>query len=391
MKFSAFLILIPAALRASAQLVVQEQQRPLLDASAQYPGFHVDLNAQRLLEFEDGSRVMMSELEKLELKMRGERFFDVTETPNLNSFGIKKSVDFSYPALSKNETVRDVIKTLTTDGPKANLEVFSGFKTRYYRSDSGRESQEWLLNRIKETVSTSASDAIQSSINVQAFPHSWTQSSIILRINGTSGTDETVVIGAHQDSTNMLFFLPAPGADDDGSGTVTILEALRGVISSGLRPKKNVEFHWYSGEEGGLLGSQAIAQAYKAASANVYAMIQMDMTAWVKKGTKEVVGVVEDFVDPTLTDYVKELVEAYLDIPYVATACGYACSDHGSWSKAGYRSSFTIESEFHDSDPNIHSTRDTIDVSPEFSFTHMLEFSKLAAAFAIELGEWEKA
>ena len=33
----------------------------------------------------------------------------------------------------------------------------------------------------------------------------------------------------------------------------------------------------------------------------------------------------------------------------------------------------------------------TIDFSPEFSFTHMLEFSKLAAAFAIELGEWEKA
>jgi hypothetical protein len=31
-----------------------------------------------------------------------------------------------------------------------------------------------------------------------------------------------------------------------------------------------------------------------------------------------------------------------------------------------------------------------IDVSPEFSFDHMLEFSKLAVAFAIELGGWEK-
>jgi hypothetical protein len=32
-----------------------------------------------------------------------------------------------------------------------------------------------------------------------------------------------------------------------------------------------------------------------------------------------------------------------------------------------------------------------IDISDEFSFTHMLEFSKLATAFAIELGGWKKA
>jgi leucyl aminopeptidase len=32
-----------------------------------------------------------------------------------------------------------------------------------------------------------------------------------------------------------------------------------------------------------------------------------------------------------------------------------------------------------------------IDVSDEFSFDHMLEFAKLAAAFAIELGGWKKS
>lgn len=49
-------------------------------------------------------------------------------------------------------------------------------------------------------------------------------------------------------STNLLFFLPAPGADDDGSGTVTILEALRGLLASGLKPTRNVEFQWYAAE-----------------------------------------------------------------------------------------------------------------------------------------------
>ena len=41
--------------------------------------------------------------------------------------------------------------------------------------------------------------------------------------------DPITIVGAHQDSQNYKnVFDVAPGADDDGSGTVTILEALRG-------------------------------------------------------------------------------------------------------------------------------------------------------------------
>lgn len=38
------------------------------------------------------------------------------------------------------------------------------------------------------------------------------------------------------------------GADDDGSGTVSILESYRALISSNFRPVRPVEFHWYSAE-----------------------------------------------------------------------------------------------------------------------------------------------
>lgn len=66
------------------------------------------------------------------------------------------------------------------------------------------------------------------------------------------------------------------------------------------------------------------------------------------------------------------------------TQCGYSCSDHASFQKAGYQAAFAIESTFENSNKNIHSSSDTID-HPEFSFTHMREFSKLALAFAVEL------
>lgn len=75
------------------------------------------------------------------------------------------------------------------------------------------------------------------------------------------------MVGAHCDSINLANpFLPAPGADDDGSGTVTILEAFRGtsalnplnrysihsllgILISGYIPTSPLEFHFYAGEE----------------------------------------------------------------------------------------------------------------------------------------------
>lgn len=35
---------------------------------------------------------------------------------------------------------------------------------------------------------------------------------------------------------------------DDGSGSVTILEAYRALIAADFRPERTVEFHWYSAE-----------------------------------------------------------------------------------------------------------------------------------------------
>jgi len=136
-----------------------------------------------------------------------------------------------------------------------------------------------------------------------------------------------------------------------------------------------------------LLGSQAVANDYAKRDVDVIAMSQFDMTAWVKAGTREEVGIITDFVDEDLTNFNKLLVEGYLSIPYVDTKCGYACSDHASWSKAGYQSSFTIESSFANSNQKIHSANDRIDISPEFSFEHMLEFSKLAVGYVVELGQ----
>ena len=71
---------------------------------------------------------------------------------------------------------------------------------------------------------------------------------------------------------------------DDGSGSVTILEVLRVMLSSKdlleRKAENTIEFHWYSGEEGGLLGSQALFLEYARKGEDVRAMLQQDMTGF---------------------------------------------------------------------------------------------------------------
>jgi leucyl aminopeptidase len=307
------------------------------------------------------------------------------------------------------EEVSPLAADLSKANMKKNLEHFTSFHTRYYKSHYGIESAEWLYSQVSEVVHESG--ATKYGASVERFAHPWGQFSIIARIPGQS--NNTVVLGAHQDSINLFLpsILAAPGADDDGSGTVTILETLRALLRSEAIVKgqatNTIEFHWYSAEEGGLLGSQAVYSKYKKDLREVKAMLQQDMTGYVQgtldAGEKESVGVIVDYVDQGLTAFIKQVITTvsisinssllvlpsllthypqYCDVPYVETKCGYACSDHASASRFGYPSAFVIESQFENSDKKIHSTDDLIKY---LSFDHMLQHAKMSLAFAYEL------
>ncbi|THH31073.1 hypothetical protein EUX98_g3111 [Antrodiella citrinella] len=356
----------------------------LLAAAAAIQAPLVQQSLTRLVEVDGQVRRWMSEADKRK----------VTDTPNLGSFAhLRSAAKPTYPALNHSHVIRPVLDTLSTQHPKENLKEFTSFTTRYYQSETGRQSQQWLLSRISNITAEYSSETVKDKITITQFKHPWGQHSIIARINGSSTTDDAIIIiGAHQDSTNRIPALPSPGADDDASGTVTILETYRALIAADFSPVRPVEFHWYAGEEGGLLGSAAVAQAYEVEGANVYAMLQLDMTAWVKNGTREEIGVFTDAVDPSLTEFNKKLVDAYVDLPWVETTYpGRACSDHFSWTQAGYPSSSYFEGAFENVNRNVHSINDRWDISPEFSFEHMLEFSKLGVAFAVELAGWTQA
>ncbi|PGG96973.1 hypothetical protein AJ79_09380 [Helicocarpus griseus UAMH5409] len=384
MKLPCVLALSVAAASSALAAVVRDQV-PLnyVTAGAQAEKF--------LVEFAPGETRWVTENEKWALKREGTKFFDITHEAGRDSLlsSASSKIAVTFPsALSHADKVKPLATQLSKDNMFNHLTTFSAFHTRYYKSHYGIQSATWLLEQVQKTISESP--AAKYGAKVEKFDHPWGQFSIIATIPGKS--NKTVVVGAHQDSINMLLpsILAAPGADDDGSGTVTILEALRVLLQSEAIAQGNatntVEFHWYSAEEGGLLGSQAVFSKYKEDNRDVRSMLQQDMTGYsqgtIEAGEPESVGVITDFVDVGLTEFIKKVVEGYCDIPFVLTKCGYACSDHASASRYGYPSAFVIESKFEYSSQRIHTAQDKIEY---LDFNHMLQHAKMTLGLAYEL------
>jgi len=320
-----------------------------------------------------------------ELTRQKAHFMDITFTPNLEAgeaFTVKDSFDGAIPtAPTQQAIVNPIIAKANTDLMKSTLETLSGFNNRYYKSSTGEQSSNWLFGKVQEVVAQSNT---KLTVTVTQFKHtSWNQSSIIAHIDGQNGNQETVIVGAHQDSINMFDRMAgrAPGSDDDGSGSVTILEAFRLLLNSDYVPLRPVEFQWYSGEEAGLLGSQAIAQQYKKDGRTVAGMLQLDMTMYPTKSNPDV-GIVTDYTDSSLNTLTRSLVTAYTTLKPKDFKCGYGCSDHASWNRAGYPSTIPFESSNMHENSKIHTPNDDLTT---VNYDHGLHFAKIAVGFVVEM------
>lgn len=274
----------------------------------------------RLISTSETAEAWMTENQIFSLYRENIKFIDVTDAQDVNSIERPKHPKRQFPSIpSQEHVVAPIISLINLNRTQAFLEHFSSFHTRYYKSKSGLEASLWLHSHLE-----SLSDA--SGYSVTLFDHSWAQKSVIARIEGES--DEIVVLSAHLDSVNQWnpWLGRSPGADDDGSGTATVVEALTLLVGSGFVPKRTLEFHFYSGEEGGLRGSQDIVKAYVEDKKDVYGVYHNDMTGYLEPDSEPVVGLVTDYTSDKLTSSLEMIVTTYSGIGFELTECGYACS-----------------------------------------------------------------
>jgi bacterial leucyl aminopeptidase len=258
-----------------------------------------------------------------------------------------------------------------------NLSTLSSFQDRYANSDHGVKAANW----IKDYVETLAKNNQRSDVTVYTIPTgSYKQPSVIAKI-GTSSAPG-IVIGAHMDTLSGSFS-KKPGADDDGSGTVTVLEVARTLLSSGMTFNKPIYFMWYAAEEQGLVGSGYVVSEFKKKNIPVDAVLHFDMTGYAHKN-ESTMWLMSDYSNKELTAYLEKLINTYVKQPVKYTACGYACSDHASWNKGGFAAAMPFESSMNNDNPNIHSSQDTMD---KLSLSHMTDFAKLGTSFVVELAQ----
>jgi Zn-dependent M28 family amino/carboxypeptidase len=82
---------------------------------------------------------------------------------------------------------------------------------------------------------------------------------VVAIIEGSEYPDEYIILSSHLDHIGIENGIINNGADDDGSGTVAMLEiaeAFQKAVTEGLGPKRSIIFLHVTGEEKGLLGSE---------------------------------------------------------------------------------------------------------------------------------------
>jgi Zn-dependent M28 family amino/carboxypeptidase len=67
------------------------------------------------------------------------------------------------------------------------------------------------------------------------------------------------------------------GADDDGSGTVTVLAVADAMLKSKVKPKRSIIFVWHTGEEKGLWGSKYFTENPTVPRDSIVAQLNLDM------------------------------------------------------------------------------------------------------------------
>jgi len=334
---------------------------------------------KRLIQFNETTTVWMTveEVEKLAECGHAVHFMDITDYPSLD--GYPKPKKFPAPTtLTQQELVRKIISNVDPARIVATITTLSAYNSRYYTTQNGLQSANWLRTEYSRI------GAGRSDVEVHLFEHNWVQPSVIARMIGSSYPNEIVIIGGHIDSTaggggNNR----APGADDDASGSATVMEVFRLLVESGFVPDRTLEFQGYAAEEVGLLGSQDIAQDYLYNGYDVVCQFQMDMNGYTDGSNNPTVGIVTDFTATDYTAWLRQLCTEYLGAgSWTNTACGYACSDHASFYRANFDSIFAFESTFPNSNPYIHSAQDTVNrLNPD----HMEDFATLGVAYCVEL------
>jgi len=199
---------------------------------------------------------------------------------------------------------------------------------------------------------------------------------VVAKIRGSEKPDEFVILGAHLDSWEL-----GTGALDNGCNAALVVDALRTIKATGLKPRRSIRFILFSGEEEGLLGSRAYATAHrpeldKAAGVIVYDAGTGKTTGFATGGRKDVLDTARRLIAPLRPFGATELKT---DMEWG--------TDHFDFMLEGVPT-FVADQEEANYLENYHAVSDTYD---KVDFTQLKKHVAEAAEFAFSLANLPEA
>jgi len=271
--------------------------------------------------------------------------------------------------------VQALVNRLNRARLEATLIMLTSFLTRNstrpeYLSVSAQVQQQ--LNQMKYKTRL-------QSINVNGN----TSRNIIADKPGAGSNPRGVVIvSAHLDSINLQQGVnaPAPGADDNGSGSAGLLEMAR--VFHNHRSKHDLRLILFGGEEQGLFGSKQYVSSLSASErARIKAVVNMDMIGCLNS-LPQTVLIEGASVSQQIIDGLKQSAATYTHLA-VETSLNPFASDHVPFITAGIPAVLTIEGA-DSTNTRIHSA---LDVIQTINYDFALEILRMNVGYvANEIG-----
>jgi Zn-dependent M28 family amino/carboxypeptidase len=264
-----------------------------------------------------------------------------------------------------------LLGTLSRDAFLADLETLAAHHTR--RSDSAG------FDKVATWAATVLADAGYT-VTTRPVPRGGGSCRNVIADRPGSGAEprDVVLVTAHLDSINLSGPAePAPGADDNGSGSAGLLALARAL--AGRPTARDLRLILFGGEEEGLFGSIAyVAELPDDERARIRAVLNMDMIGG--RNTPEPGVLLEGAaVSQDVIDALAGAAATYTDLA-VTTSLHPFNSDHVPFIDAGIPAALTIEAD-DGANPRPHTAADTVaSVDPDLA----IEILRMNLAYLAE-------
>jgi Zn-dependent M28 family amino/carboxypeptidase len=256
----------------------------------------------------------------------------------------------AVPAVEQDPEVLTRLDALSRDAFLADLQTLAAHPTR--RSDSADfdEVASWVAAQLEQAG---------YAVSTQPVPRGGGRCRNVIgdRAGGAGTPRDVVLVTAHLDSINLSGpTKPAPGADDNASGSAGVLALARAL---GDHPAAlDLRMILFGGEEEGLFGSETYVAALPGAErARIRAVLNMDMIGG--RNTPSLGVLLEGAaVSQDVIDALARAAATYTDLE-VSTSLNPFNSDHVPFIDAGIPAVLTIEAD-DSANTRPHTAADTV-------------------------------